>query len=474
MTVSPTALFDLNIEEVLEHWEVEHALREMIANALDEQLLSNTRDVEIYQEEDGTWHIQDFGRGLAIEHFTLNENPEKLEGPVGVIGKFGVGLKDALATLHRRGVRVSITSRYGHFTLREAHKHGFDAINTLHVAHEVGDRTFVGTDIALAGVRIDQVDAAKDLFLRFAGDRVIEDTSYGQVLGKGQADPRVYISGVLAAEEPNFLFSYNITSLTDAMRRRLNRERLNVGRTTYAERVKAILKNAESEEVCNALADQVSARARGDQCDELQWIEISQRALTLLHHREDVAFVTEEEIVLVPDVLDNMRRDGLNVVIVTGAQKDKLDLQLQTGDSDLRTVEGYIEQYNESFSYQFVEREQLTSVERSVFDLAHEIVGLMGKDNLCPPLRISETMRVGLDNTAGVWDRKLGAIVIKRTQLASIPTFAGTLLHELAHARTGAVDATRLFESVLTEYLGTVAACAIARENAERHTTFLQ
>jgi hypothetical protein len=34
--------FDLNIEEVLENWEIEHALREIIANALDEQVISNT------------------------------------------------------------------------------------------------------------------------------------------------------------------------------------------------------------------------------------------------------------------------------------------------------------------------------------------------------------------------------------------------------------------------------------------------
>ena len=34
--------FDLNIEEVLEDWEVYHALREIISNALDEQILSKT------------------------------------------------------------------------------------------------------------------------------------------------------------------------------------------------------------------------------------------------------------------------------------------------------------------------------------------------------------------------------------------------------------------------------------------------
>src|SRR4051812_6354169 len=32
--------FDLNIERVLEHWTIAHALREVIANALDEAALS--------------------------------------------------------------------------------------------------------------------------------------------------------------------------------------------------------------------------------------------------------------------------------------------------------------------------------------------------------------------------------------------------------------------------------------------------
>jgi DNA gyrase/topoisomerase IV subunit B len=41
-------------------------LREIIANALDEQVLTNTKDVEIYRDQDRTWHIRDFGRGLSL------------------------------------------------------------------------------------------------------------------------------------------------------------------------------------------------------------------------------------------------------------------------------------------------------------------------------------------------------------------------------------------------------------------------
>lgn len=266
--------FDLNIEEVLENWEVAHAIREIIANALDEQVISRTAEIEISKDGDGDWRIRDFGRGLQIEHFTLNENQEKLSASTGIIGKFGVGLKDALATFHRRGIDVHIRSSFGTYGLRQDHKHGFDNIVTLHVEYDNSATNIVGTEFILNGATDIDMAKAKSLFLRFTEEKILETTTYGQIL-QNQQGGRVYISGVLASEEPNFLFSYNITSLTDAMKKKLNRERLNIGRTTYADRVKAILKNATSSSIQELLIDQVRKRAAGEQCDEMTWIEIS-------------------------------------------------------------------------------------------------------------------------------------------------------------------------------------------------------
>lgn len=90
--------FDLNIEKILENWENYHAIREIIANALDEQIITQTKDIEIKQSNDGWWHIIDYGRGLNYHHITQNENEEKLSNDK-LIGRFGVGLKDALATI---------------------------------------------------------------------------------------------------------------------------------------------------------------------------------------------------------------------------------------------------------------------------------------------------------------------------------------------------------------------------------------
>jgi hypothetical protein len=58
----------------------------------------------------------------------------------------------------------------------------------------------------------------------------------------------------------------------------------------------------------------------------------------------------------------------------------------------------------------------------------------------------------------GLWDPASSSIVIKRTQLNALSAFAGTLLHEIAHASSGYADVTRDFESELTKMLGIVAA----------------
>ena len=58
--------FDLNIERVLENWTVAHALREVIANALDEAALTGTPEPVIVEDEAGRWHIRDFGRGCVM------------------------------------------------------------------------------------------------------------------------------------------------------------------------------------------------------------------------------------------------------------------------------------------------------------------------------------------------------------------------------------------------------------------------
>jgi hypothetical protein len=181
-----------------------------------------------------------------------------------------------------------------------------------------------------------------------------------------------------------------------------------------------------------------------------------------MHKRREVAYLTEEEIQTKPNVLDNVRGDGYQVVVITEQQKTKLERQVETGGPEVRTLKTYVKEYHESFQYKFVEPKNLTQEEQRIFDFTPKILSLVGiTGGRVPEVRISETMRVTADDTEGVWDSALKTIIIKRSKLATLIGYAATLLHEVGHATTGTVDATRAFESVLTDYLGQTSEAAI-------------
>lgn len=456
-------LFDLNIEEVLEDWETEHAIREIIANALDEQLLTNTEDIEIKKDLSFKWHIRDFGRGLQIEHFTLNENPEKISSLKGVIGKFGVGLKDALATFYRRGVGVEIKSKSGTFLLRKVTKQGFDNISTLHVEYDDTQNNIVGTEFILSKLNDESVKIAKAFFIKFNKEVWIDDTEYGQIFSRNyQVGGKVYINGVFAADEPNFMFTYNITNLTESIKKKLNRERINVGRSTYSGRVKDIILASQNGIVQENLVEQAKNRSNGNLFDELSWIEVIQKALNLLHQSSKAVFLTDFEIQEHPELLDRARRDGFDIVPISQLQKEKLDRQMSEGGPEIRTAGIFIDEFNDSFQYKFVNISELNHEERDIFRRAEDILRLADLSKWSfPKILISETMRITNDDTGGVWDSSLGAIVIKRSQLSSIENFSATLLHETGHEQSGASDCTRPFENILTNYLGKISKKAI-------------
>ncbi|ELZ08330.1 hypothetical protein C479_13363 [Halovivax asiaticus JCM 14624] len=457
--------FDLNMEEVLEAWGVADAAREVIANALDEQALTETSEVEIYEDDQGRWHIRDNGRGLRHEHLTQNEDEEKLNNPDKVIGKFGVGLKDALATFYRNGVDVTIHSKHETITVEKAPKADFEDIETLHGLIYPPERDIDGTDVVLDGITESQIDQAKSNFLRFTDDELLEETKFGEVYASPAGeDSRIYVTGLKVATEENFLFSYNITKTTKQVRDALNRERSNVGRTAYSSRVKDILRECETTEVAQRLVDDFENFTDGTTHDEVNWKPIRLHAVKLLNERDDVVFATVDELHSNADLLNHARRDGYRVVTVPENIRNEIQDERDSEGNRLRDVGTYLEEYNESFEYDWVPEDEMTEDEREVWNCRDDILDLLNN----PPvekIRVSETIRMTErgEMANGVWDGNEQRIVIRRQQLNSVRDFASTLLHEVAHPRSGgAPDLSKPFEDALTGLLGEVAEAAIS------------
>jgi hypothetical protein len=447
--------FDLNIEKVLEDWETYHAVREVIANALDEQLLTKTKDIEIFQDKQRLWHIRDFGRGLNYVHFTQKENEEKLHHP-NLIGKFGVGLKDALAVFDRRGVKVHIKSRFGDVALGKSEKHDFKDIVTLHACiSDPSEPKIIGTDFILQGCLPTDVNKGKALFLRFSGEKILETTEFGEVLSKNSQSSRIYVNGVRVAEEENFLFSYNITSLTAPIKKALNRERTNVGRTAYSERVKSILLSCTGKSIAQVLVDDLKDFETGKLHDELKLSDVSVHAAKILNSTK-VVFVTASELMEDGNYVDEAKKAGYQIVTVPENVRDKISGQTDLSGNPMQDLSQFKKVWNESFKFKFVSPNKLTSAERAVYETTPKIMALIGgQPRNVKAIKISETMRMEtytFVEAVGLWDSP--NIIIKRTQLKSLERYAATLLHEIAHALSGAPDISSEFERSLTELLG--------------------
>ncbi len=465
-------LFDLNIEKILEAWESAHAVRELIANAIDEQQLSDTSDIEVFKAEDGSWIIRDYGRGLRYEHFTQNENVEKLQNSGKVIGKFGVGLKDAMATLHRNGVQVEIRSAHGEITLAQVAKRDFADVVTLHAAVQpASDPMMTGTMILLRGLSDEQMEKAKGFFLRFSDEDLLESTKIGDILRrKPGAVARIYVAGLLVAEEENFAFSYNITALTEPMRKALNRERTNVGRTAYTDRVKQMLLNATASDVAEELARQLQAMQSGEGSDEVRWKEVAIHAVRILSVSGDYLFVTADQLMSNSSAVDHARGDGIRIITIPDTIQQEVSGMTDLSGAPIRDLGQYQSEWNNSFAFDFVEPSALAAGERAVFGQAQAIVDLVGGlPARVQAVRVSNTMRVDFatgSDALGLWDGATNSIVIRRDQLSSVPVFAGTLLHEVVHARTGYDDVTRDFENALTDVIGKTASAALVTSKA--------
>jgi hypothetical protein len=176
-------------------------------------------------------------------------------------------------------------------------------------------------------------------------------------------------------------------------------------------------------------------------------------------------FVTATELISQKDAIDHAQADGLRIVTVPDNIKNSLHGTNDSQGNAVRDLSVYQSEWEQSFQFEFVTPNKLSPSERNIFDHWKTIANLVGGlPKKVSEVRISKTMRpdfLTTNEAEGLWDPTSSSIVIKRTQLKSLSAFAGTLLHEIAHAKSGYGDVTRDFESELTRMLGLLAASGL-------------
>ena len=257
------------------------------------------------------------------------------------------------------------------------------------------------------------------------------------------------------AEESNFIFSYNITSPNATIKRALNRERQNLGRSAYSDRIRAILLGCQSEVVLTAISNDLQRQPHGDAHDELLWLDVQEHAVRILSAKTKVLFISSSDAVQRPDVVDTARSSGFQILTVTETLANKIDGITDLAGQPVTAVKEFIRQRNASFQFTWVPVADLSASEAAVWQLTERILELVGgRPSLVSDIRISETMAPGgfsTTETMGLWDPANGWIIIKRSALQRLDDYAGILLHEALHAKYALADVSRDFEHYLTE-----------------------
>jgi DNA topoisomerase VI subunit B len=185
-------IFDLNINTILTNWSVSQAIRELIANALDEQILTQTSAVRIVLTASGKIVIQDYGRGIMPQHLTLSESSEKRRCSK-MIGQFGIGLKDAIATLYHNNYTTTIISAHGYYTFEKRPKHNFNNICTLHAIIDEADGNYCasGTTIIIGTGDTSKINTmsavltqAKNYFTKYNPIKLLHSNTFGEIYAR--------------------------------------------------------------------------------------------------------------------------------------------------------------------------------------------------------------------------------------------------------------------------------------------------
>lgn len=198
----------------------------------------------------------------------------------------------------------------------------------------------------------------------------------------------------------------------------------------------------------------------------MKWTDVAVHACKILNQTKKVVFVSSDELERSHDMVDQARNDGYRLVTLPRNIRGKLrGLRDDTG-APVRGLDVFTKEWMDSFAFEFVEESSLTADERAVFMRRDEIADLAGGwPKAVREVLVSTTMRPsddGRNDAEGLWEEDKRRIIIKRDQLNSLRTFAGTLLHEITHARTGEEDVTREFELALTDLIGQVATKALS------------
>lgn len=440
--------FDLNIKRILTTWQVPHACRELLANALDEHVLCRLDQKAVVMNlHNDRLMIKDQGRGITKFHFVQDESVEKVKNykDSQIIGHFGIGMKDAVAVLARKERTLEIKCRHGRYTFEYKNKYGHDDITTLHVIiHDDVPSDFVGTEITVHPIMEEELNKTKDLFLMFSNKRVLFQCEYGQVLSNEKETSSIYVKGLRIDENQQYQFSYNINEPNKGLRDKMSRDKNSISMGVYSIIVKKILTSTtKHDSLYQKIEKAILEKHSRDLKTDIGYKDVT---VHFTKNMETKIIVTQEQCKTRPHVYDEIKESAQIV------SQEQYEIISRSADRRCKTIDEIIKigtEHDGEINY-----DDMSADEKVTFDQGNEVIqsnpDIFG--SLSIP-KIVQNLKVRGSRVSGVHSN--GKIHMSYDQLKTGGcAYFGTLAHEHAHQKSGAPDCTSAFEKCLTQMLG--------------------
>mgnify|MGYP001777530534 CR=1 FL=1 len=188
----------------------------------------------------------------------------------------------------------------------------------------------------------------------------------------------------------------------------------------------------------------------------MKWIDIQEYITKFINRSGNVLFVDTQQILDNTNLIDEAKESGFQIVPIPTNLVDKIQDKTDIDGNRINDLSSFVTNRNENFEYKYISSDALLPSEREIFNKTDQILSIANIHLSYWDIQISENMQKNYDfiPAKGVCNYTDRTIIIKRSELTSVSSYAETLIHEAIHATTGYEDVSRIFESALSKTIG--------------------
>jgi hypothetical protein len=327
-------VIDLNLgRNVLHHHNIYDALREIISNAFDAQVLSKSKkDIDINLNNNNRLEIINYGLSIKKENFIFNANNSNRNKHISKI--FGYGLKDAICVLTKDDKHhLSIETNTQTFIAEYRKKQDVDQ-ETLHIVINEKKRKEEKeyTKFTITNITPKNLEHIKTQFVKLFDKEpeiLYEDNHDNKIYKLKDKHQHIFVNGVLVIENSGWYFSYDFVKDNTIMEA-TNRDRKTIDKSIFIKKIQSIWKTIKLFDNNNKhnenLFDYILKLLKAKSIYELNHKLIIKKLIININNTDEYIFIDKNDNIKSKSIKNKIEKSNREIIILGDSIRKKFKL----------------------------------------------------------------------------------------------------------------------------------------------------